>query len=235
MDVEHFVPDDLVIGEADYASELLTADLTGTAGSVTDTTTYAVSDQDTLTEIVTVSDGSGESWDGVAQTVTFDGATTTALQVAAQMNDQLDGCSVMVTGGHVVITTDAKGPDCSVAIGTGTCGLTWAAAVAGTGTPATWPKGTLLARNSSTKKFVPYVDSGSNDTDEPRAVVPNDITFTATGDQRERILKGGKVIVEQLSKLSDATAIDVLVLDKLRANTGIVPISARDHSAYDNE
>ena len=98
----------------------------GTAGSITDTTTYAVADQDGLTSVVTV-DG------GTAQTVTFSGSTTTAASVASQMNDQLTGCSVVVTGGQVVITSDSVGVDSSVAVAAGTGALTWAAAVAGAG------------------------------------------------------------------------------------------------------
>jgi len=102
----------------------------GVAATITDTTTYAVADQDGLTSIVTLSGG---AYDGVAQTVTFSGATTTAAGVASQMNDQLQGCSVAVAGGQVVITTDHGGVDASIAVGAGTGGLTWAAVVVGTG------------------------------------------------------------------------------------------------------
>jgi phage tail sheath protein FI len=96
------------------------------AGTVTDTTTYPVADQDTLTEKVTI-DG------GTEQTVTFSGTTTTAAQIAAQMNAQLTGCSVDVVGGQVEISSDKKGTASTVVIGTGTCALTWAAPVDGTG------------------------------------------------------------------------------------------------------
>jgi hypothetical protein len=96
-----------------------------TAGTVTDTTTYPVADQDTLTEKVTVDGGS-------EQTVTFAGATTTAAQVAAQMGAQLTGVTVEVAAGQVKITSNTTGLSSTVAIGTGTCGLTWAAPVNGT-------------------------------------------------------------------------------------------------------
>jgi uncharacterized protein len=46
---------------------------------------------------------------GPVQTVTFVGVTTTAASVASQMNDQLTGCSVGVSGGQVRITSDKKG------------------------------------------------------------------------------------------------------------------------------
>lgn len=205
---------------------IITADLTGTAGSITDTTTYAVTDQDGLTCIVTV--------DGVAQTVTFSGATTTALQVAAQLNDQLVGASAVVTGGQVVITSDSTGPNSSVAVAAGTGDLEWDDAVAGTGDPATWPKGTLLARNSSTKKYEKYSDSGTLTRNTPIAVLPHAITFAASGDLATQIAKGGKVNQNKLSKLSDSTAIDTLVLDKLMANSNIIPQAVRNTSVFDD-
>lgn len=323
MDVTHYVPDDLFIGEADYAEELITADLTGTAGAVTDTTVYPVASQATTTEKVTVDGGDEQTvtflaaYDqarvvdtttypvadqdtktekvtidgGSEQTVTFSGAHTTAAQIAAsmdaqlsgckvvveggqvaiysdskgasssvaigtgtcdltwgtpadvnsaedlalQLNDQLIGCTVAVTGGQLVITSDSTGPSSSVAIGTGTCTLTWAAAVAGTGQTATWPRGTLLARNSSTKKLIPYADGGGSGADEPVAVLPEDLTFTASGDLTRRVGIGGRVLKTRLSKLDDATAIDTLVFDKLIKNSGIIPIASRDRSVYDND
>jgi len=92
--------------------------------------TGGLADQDGLTEIVTISGG---AFDGVAQTVTFSGVTTEVAEVAAQMNAQLDGASVSVSGGQLLITTDGKGTDFDITIGTGTCALSWAAATAGTG------------------------------------------------------------------------------------------------------
>jgi hypothetical protein len=96
------------------------------AGTCTDSTSYPCADQDGLTEKVTI-DG------GVEQTVTFSGAHTTAVAIAASMNAQLLGCSVAVVSTHVVITSDTKGTGSTVAIGTGTCGLTWGSPAAGTG------------------------------------------------------------------------------------------------------
>jgi hypothetical protein len=98
----------------------------GTSAVITDTTTYPVADQDGLTSIITV-DG------GAPQTVTFSGAHTTALQIAASMNDQLSGCSVVVAGGQVQITADSVGIDSTLAAAAGTGGLTWGAPVNGTG------------------------------------------------------------------------------------------------------
>lgn len=119
VDGDAFVMDVDNVGDA-------TTTFNAASGSVTDTTTYPVADQDGLTEKVTV-DG------GTEQTVTFSGAHTTAAAIAASMNAQLEGCSVAVVGGQVVITSDTEGTGSTIAIGTGTCALTWAAAVDGTG------------------------------------------------------------------------------------------------------
>jgi hypothetical protein len=318
METQQETRDDLVLGPCEYEDELITADLTGTAGSVTDTTTYPVTSQKTNTEKVTIDGGSeqtvtfSENYDqaavtddttypcadqdgntekvtidgGSEQTVTFAGETTTAAQVAPQMDAQLSGCKVEVVGGQVKITSDSKGsgssvaigtgtcdlswgtpadensaediarqlneqltgcyaevsggqvkitsdssgPTSSVAIGTGTCDLTWDTAVAGTGQSATWPKGTVLARNTSTKKLSAYADGGSNGLDEPVAVLREALTFAASGDLSTRVIKAGPINKNKLSKLDDSSAIDTLVFDKLIKNTGIALRAVRDLS-----
>lgn len=231
MDTTCETRDDMMLSEGQLLDEVITANLTGTAASITDTTTYAVTDQDGLTSVITTTDADGVETE---QTVTFDGATTTALQVAAQMNDQLVDCSAVVTGGQVVITTDATGPLVAILAAAGTGGLEWDDAVAGTGDPATWPKGTLLARNSSTTKIEKYADSGTLDRDEPRAVLPHALTFSASGDLSTQVLVGGKVDQSKLSKLSDSTAISKAVFDKLIANTNIVPQTVAHNAVFDN-
>jgi len=119
------VAGDTVVLDVDNVGNA-TATFDAAAGTITDTTSYAVADQDGLTSIITI-DG------GDAQTITFAGATTTALQIAAQINDQLVGGSAVVSGGQVVVSSDKQGTDSSVAAAAGTGNLTWAAAVAGTG------------------------------------------------------------------------------------------------------
>jgi hypothetical protein len=221
MITTHETRDDLILGKCDYEPELVTADLTGTAGSITSATNETV-DQDTKTLVVSV-DG------GANQTVTFDGTTNTAALIAEQANAQLDGCSVEVSGGHVKITSDSTGLGSSIAIDvSSTATLTWDAAVAGTGQSATWPKGTLLARNTSTKKMGPYSDSGSNGLNEPTAVLPHSLTFAASGDLSVRVIKGGHLNKTKLSKLDDSTAIDTLVFDKLIKNSGITFEAVKD-------
>jgi hypothetical protein len=106
-----------------------TATWDAAAATIVDTTTYAVTDQDGLTAIVTLTGG---PYSGIAQTVTFSGATTTAASVASQMNSQLVGCSV-AAGAQVTITHDGKGTGMDIAVAAGTGNLTWAASTAGTG------------------------------------------------------------------------------------------------------
>jgi hypothetical protein len=93
-----------------------------------------LADQDGLTSIITLSGG---PFDGVAQTVTFASVgsvpVTEITQIAAQMAAQLDGCSVAISGGQLLITHDGKGTDMDIAAAAGTGGLTWAASTAGTG------------------------------------------------------------------------------------------------------
>lgn len=323
MDVTNITRRDLVIGEAIYKKDTLTMTLSGTAGSVTDTTTYPVATQATKTEKITIDGGTEQTVTftdaidqgyvisndtfplvdqdtktekvtidgGSEQTVTYSGATTTAAQVAAQMDAQLTGCSVSVSGtqivvlsdskgasssvaigtgtsdlvwdtpttvnsaadiagqingqtvgastavvgGQVVITSDSTGASSSVTIGTGTADLTWDTPTAGTGKTGAILKGTLLARNTVSKKLTTYSDTGSNGENEPVAVLTFDLTFAASGDKAVRVLKDARVVQELLVKHDDSTAIDTLVIDKLIKNSGIVPVSARDFTVQDNQ
>lgn len=116
----------IVLDTDNLGNETITFD--AAAGSVTDTTSYPCADQTGLTEVVTIDEDDG----GTEQTVTF-GTATTAQHICDQLNAGLTGCSVAVVGGQVVITSDKKGKHSKVKIGTGTCGLSWAAAANGTG------------------------------------------------------------------------------------------------------
>jgi len=115
--------DTIVIDVDNVGNDTATAN--GTAGSITDSTSYPCADQTGLTEKITVDDGD-------EQTITF-GTATTALLIAEDINDQIVGAKASVVGGHVVVTSDRKGTGSKIAIGTGTCALTWSAAVDGTG------------------------------------------------------------------------------------------------------
>lgn len=233
MDLTHFIPNDVAMGDNTYREELVTADLTGTAASVT-SASGETDDDSTKTLLLTATDGSGESWDGVEQTVTYPAATDTALEKAAAINDQGLGIHADVDGsGHVVIVTDLGGLGVTIAIGSGTATMVWGTPVAGTGQTATMAKGTLLGRNSSTLKLGAYSDTGSNDLDNPRFVLADELVFSASGDLKAVVFTGGKVNQDNLVKHDDATAIGVAVLDELRIN-GIEPVKTTDHSVYDN-
>ena len=223
----HETRDDLMLGPCDFNDETVTADLTGTAASVT-SASGETDDDSTKTLLVTVTDGSGQSWDGVEQTVTYPASCDTALEKAAAINDQCKGCHADVDTGHVVIATDISGPGVTIAIGEGTATTVWGDAVAGTGNPATWPKGTLLARNTSTKKMGAYSASGSNGLNDPVAVLPVAATWTASGDLALRVIRGGKLNQTKLSVLGSSSAVDTLVIDKLIKNSSITVQPVRD-------
>jgi hypothetical protein len=107
-----------------------TATWDAASASITDTTTYPVTDQDTKTMTVTITGG---EYSGVVQTVTFSGATTTAAAVAAGINAQARGLQASVVGGQVKLTTDGAGSGFDIATGAGTGDLTWGSSTAGTG------------------------------------------------------------------------------------------------------
>jgi hypothetical protein len=106
-----------------------TATWDAAAATIVDTTSYPVADQDTLSFTLTITGG---EYSGVVQTVLFAATTTTALQVAAAINDQCVGLSA-VAGAQVTVTTDGQGTDYDIAFAAGTSGLTFAASTAGTG------------------------------------------------------------------------------------------------------
>lgn len=120
--------DTMVINTNGAGNETVTFD--AAAATIVDTTTYPVADQDGLTLSVTLTGG---PYDGDVQQILFNVTTTTAAVVADQMNAQLDGCSVDVSGGQVRITHDGKGTGMDIAITAGTSALTWAASTTGTG------------------------------------------------------------------------------------------------------
>jgi hypothetical protein len=125
-------PADTIVLDVDNVGNA-TATWDAAAATITDTTAYAVADQDGLTMTITITGG---EYSGVVQTVTFVGATTTAALVASGINAQARGVQAAVVGGQVVLTTDGAGTGFAIATGAGTGALTWAAAVAGTGDAA---------------------------------------------------------------------------------------------------
>lgn len=210
-------------------NETLSVSVAGTAASVTDTTSYAVSDQDGLTVTINVIHAERTSLNLGAQTVTFPASTTTALQVAAAINDQVKQVSATVTGGQVVVTTDEVGSEVTIVAGAGTSGITWDTPVAGTGV---WngfsvTPGTLLARTTSgtapytAGDIVPY-DAGNNPAgaNTIRGIADFDATFTASGSLKVKMAIAGKV-TKSLVKKASGSAVTQAELDAMVTNTGI--------------
>lgn len=212
--------------------------VTGTAATITDTTTYAVTDQVGLTSVVTIV---GDPDNVGPQTVTF-GTATTALLIAADMNNQVKGASFDVVGSQVKLTTDKVGADISVSVAAGTGGLTWDTPVAGTGVGALdaleITAGMLLGRTTSgtapytAGDLVPYnaanSPAGSN---VIVAVASADRSLAATGSISIDYAIAGK-IAEDAINISGGTAVTAANLDALRTNTGILPITVTDQSVH---
>ena len=219
--------------------ETFTAKVAGTAASITDTTSYPVTDQDGLTSVITIT---GDSDNTGAQTVTFSGATTTAAGVAAQMNTQLTGCSVAVVGGQVVITTDKTGSTVAIAAAAGTGGLTWDTPVAGTGSPdgVVVTPGDLLARTTSgtapyTAGDIVLYDSGNDPAgaNTIRGIADFDLTVSASGSKAIKMSIAGKVVKDKITK-ADGTAVTKAELDALVENTNISYAPVADVNDYQN-
>ncbi len=225
------VSDQVFLESKTEVDETLSASVAGTAATITDTTSYAVSNLAGLTDIINILHAQRADLNVGAQTVTFPAATTTALQVAAAYNNQLKGASATVTGGQVVISSDAVGSDVSIVHTAGTAtDVTFGTPVAGTGSydGVAITKGTLLARTTSgsapytSGDIVPY-DAGGNPTgaDTIRGVADFETTFTASGSKAVKMAISGKVDKTKLSKVS-GSAVTQAELDALVSNTGIV-------------
>lgn len=232
-----------------------------TSATILDTTTYPVADQDGLTAVVTLTGG---LYDGVAQTVTFSAATTTAAGVAAQMNAQLDGCSVEVSAGQVKITHDGAGTGMDIATAAGTGGLTWAASTAGTGdvvdidaVTATEVKTLVEADTTATAEVVgdACVIKATEELDfvsgtalaklglsvETLTANENGIPKMVLRDELEGVNGDNQVrpitkgtVRADLLVINDGSTVTKVIRDQLR-NYSIVPVDNSDLSQLDNQ
>lgn len=101
----------------------------------------------------------------------------------------------------------------------------------------TFVEGTILSRNNTTQKFVPFVKGGTaNVNAEPEAVLTYDITATGAGDIQARVLVNGKVRKERLviDADGDDSNIDGNVRDQLRA-AGITAVDVAELGQLDNQ
>lgn len=82
--------------------------------------------------------------------------------------------------------------------------------------------GTILARDTSTKKLIPYVKGGStNGNGVPKYVLETGFTATATGDVKVNVIKwageeGLDFALMVIQADTDNSNIDAVVLDELR-------------------
>lgn len=96
--------------------------------------------------------------------------------------------------------------------------------------------GTILARDSSTLKFVLFVKGGStNENGIPKAVLTYDVSASAGGDVSVRPMVRGKVVKERLiiDADGDDSNVDAAVLDQLR-NYGITSQVVDELNDLDN-
>ncbi len=97
--------------------------------------------------------------------------------------------------------------------------------------------GTILARDTSTLKLVPYVKGGTtNGNGIPNSVLQNALTATGAGDLTANAIIGGQV---RFSKLvidadGDNSNIDNIVEDELR-DFGIVVLDTTQLADLDNQ
>lgn len=220
----------------------LTVSVDGTAASITDTTSYAVADQDGLSLIITVLHADRPTLNLGAQTVTFPASTTTALLVAAAINNQAKQISATVTGGQVVVTTDDVGEDVSIAItvpGTSPSTLTWDTPVDGTGSYAGVEvvPGMLLARSTVTSypftagDLVLYNSSNvPTGASTIRGMADFSATFASSGSKQVKIAISGKVVESKISKIGGT--VTQAEKDALVANTSIIYAAVKDGINY---
>lgn len=252
--------DTMVINTNAGGNETVTFD--AAAATITDTTTYAVTDQDGLTMTITITGG---LYDGEVQTVTFSGATTTAAAVAAGINAQARGCSAAVVGGQVKLTTDGQGTGFDIATGAGTGNLTWGSSTAGTGDVAsinavtaaevktvteadttdltvTDTSGAAVFTASTSIQFVSgdalaklglSVETVSaSGNGTPVAVLPYEYAG-ANGDNAVDVIVAGEVRDGKLV-LADASSMTDVIRDQLR-DYSIIPITVSELGQLDNQ
>jgi hypothetical protein len=101
----------------------------------------------------------------------------------------------------------------------------------------TLAEGTILAVDSSTLKFVPFVKGGTtNENGIPKAVLTYDVTAAGEGDVQSRVAVAGSYRKELLIIAADGNAsnVDQAVIDQLR-DYGLVSIDVKELNILDNQ
>lgn len=97
--------------------------------------------------------------------------------------------------------------------------------------------GTILARDSSSLKLVPFVIGGStNGNGIPKAVVTHDVTATGAGDIAIRAMQSGNVRAARLVVNADGDASNITAkeLDELR-DYKIIALDTQELNGLDNQ
>lgn len=97
--------------------------------------------------------------------------------------------------------------------------------------------GTILARDSGTKKLVLFVKGGVvNGNGIPKVILTYELTSTGAGDLPVRVGVKGKFVKERLviDADGDDSNIDSVVIDQLR-DYSLIPINVEELNALDNQ
>lgn len=102
---------------------------------------------------------------------------------------------------------------------------------------ATVLAGTILARDSVSLKYVPFVKGGiTNENGIPKAVLTYEVTAAGAGDVPIRDMVSGTVRAAKLviDADGDATNVDAVVLDQLR-DYSLISIDTTELNILDNQ
>lgn len=105
------------------------------------------------------------------------------------------------------------------------------------GAAGTVVEGTILAVDSVSLKYVPFVKGGTaNENGIPKAVLTYDVAATAAGDEAIRAGIDGQVRIDKLiiDADGDGSNVDKAVLDQLR-DYGITPRTVTELNSFDNQ
>jgi len=97
--------------------------------------------------------------------------------------------------------------------------------------------GTILARDSASKKLIPFVKGGiTNENGIPKAIITYAVTASGAGDVSVNILLGGQIRKEKLVIAADGddSNVDAVVTDQLRSY-GITSFNVGLLTALDNQ
>ena len=98
-------------------------------------------------------------------------------------------------------------------------------------------EGTILARDSSSDKLIPYVKGGTtNDDGIPKVVISYPVTASGAGDVSVRVVVAGVVRKQRLviDADGDSSNIDSVVIDELRDYANIA-IDVEELGILDNQ